>query len=84
MGISLWIFEQRDFVSDDGLTAASSLRHVCLTRHACAVFGAEQDLVVLSSLFWWLVGGDRGLTMKRFTAESLFRVLPNPPSWQDP
>ena len=51
-----WI-RQRDFVSDDGLTAASSLRHVCLTRHACAVFGAEQDLVVLNSLF--LVVGRR-------------------------
>ena len=46
-------------MSDDGLTASSSLRHVCLTRHARAVFGADRDLVEQSSLF--LVVGRRRL-----------------------
>ena len=50
---------QSDVVSDDGLTAASSLRHVRLTRHACTVFGAERDSVEQRSLF--LVVGRRRL-----------------------
>ena len=66
-----WI-RQRDFVSDNGLTAASSLCHVCLTRHACAIFEAERDSVEQSSLFLEVGRGNCGLTMKRFMAEILF------------
>ena len=88
----MWVYpygyswtRRRDVVSDDGLTAAPSPRHVCQTRHARAVFEAERDSVEQSSLFLVVGRGDCGLTMRSFMAESLFLGPTHPTlSLQDP